>query len=935
MPIPDTLGWYSIPNTQLYDVREDPGETSDHFERVFYVWSGGCMDTLRNRLIIFGGGHGDRTTNEIYCYNLTGTPSCARLTNSCAGTDLNTVCDSSNPPQPTMFHTYNVIQYMTTLDRMFFFNRGWDFLWPAWTFYFVENTSQNQSPWYPWDPIQDYGGAVSPTWSSFYSPDTDKVSVTDGNYWWTFDWSANTLTRTGWVGMSPGYYATAVSPARNQVYIFGARWVDGAPVDVHVCDLTDGVPGDSTEWTTTGGSAIIGSQPGAAWDPITDQIVAWSGGNTVYTLNLDTKVWTGHTYSGGPGNAQDNGTFGRFQYSAPLGVFVLANHTNENLWSFRLNAATGDTEAPSAPTNLAANATSQSQIGLTWTASTDNVGVAGYLVERCWGTNCSNFAQIATPATNSYNDGSLTPATLYRYRVRAQDAAGNLSDYSDIAEDTTDAADTTPPTDPADLTPTVQSYSQIDLVWTASTDAVGVNRYEIERCVGAGCSNFLFFAVSYTNSYSNTGLIQNTTYRYRVRAFDAAGNASNYSNIATATTLASGVLQVGSAKTYTTLAAAIAVAVDGDVIECDAEIYQDDTCTITQNNLTVRGVGGYAHFRWDTGDNTTATTNIPNGQGIIKMLGRDVLFDRLEFSGAKVADSNGAGIRYNGGTFTVRRCYFHNNQEGILGQSDVSIQGPILTVEYSRFDACGYFDGVYYSHNIYIGDMPMFIFRYNETINPLDASHCFKSRARCNYLIANKFSTKDSDGSFEINFPNGHTAIVVDNVIEQGASSSNSTMIRYGEEGLTTGGEYGHELYIVNNTFYNWRSAGVTYIEVAGTPALIKAINNAYGPTAATFLSGSASEVVESNNINLTDNDWVDPANGDFHLVEGSSAIDAAIDPGRTSNATNFDLKPQYEYVDQADRKIRYIDATLDAGSYELGGNPPVRRVVMFKRPGT
>ena len=54
-----------------------------------------------------------------------------------------------------------------------------------------------------------------------------------------------------------------------------------------------------------------------------------------------------------------------------------------------------------------------SQINLSWTASTDNVGVTGYRVERCQGAGCTNFAQVGAPAATSFNDTGLTPHTTY------------------------------------------------------------------------------------------------------------------------------------------------------------------------------------------------------------------------------------------------------------------------------------------------------------------------------------------------------------------------------------------------------------------------------------------------------------------------------------------------------------------------------------------
>jgi hypothetical protein len=98
-----------------------------------------------------------------------------------------------------------------------------------------------------------------------------------------------------------------------------------------------------------------------------------------------------------------------------------------------------DTTAPSTPSNLLVSAISSSQINLSWTASTDNVGVTGYRVERCQGSTCTAFTQIGSPSGTSYSDTGLSANTTYRYRVRTTDAAGNLSAYSSIVNGTTQA----------------------------------------------------------------------------------------------------------------------------------------------------------------------------------------------------------------------------------------------------------------------------------------------------------------------------------------------------------------------------------------------------------------------------------------------------------------------------------------------------------------
>jgi chitodextrinase len=96
--------------------------------------------------------------------------------------------------------------------------------------------------------------------------------------------------------------------------------------------------------------------------------------------------------------------------------------------------------APTAPTALTANAASNTEIDLSWGASSDSNGVTGYRVERCQGASCSNFPQVATPSSTTYADTGLTANTSYSYRVRAVDTAGNTVPYSNIATTSTGIA---------------------------------------------------------------------------------------------------------------------------------------------------------------------------------------------------------------------------------------------------------------------------------------------------------------------------------------------------------------------------------------------------------------------------------------------------------------------------------------------------------------
>ena len=95
---------------------------------------------------------------------------------------------------------------------------------------------------------------------------------------------------------------------------------------------------------------------------------------------------------------------------------------------------------PSAPSGLSASASGSSQVNLSWTAATDDFGVASYEVERCQGAGCSGFVQVATTASTSLADTGLVASTSYSYRVRARDTGNQAGPYSSVASATTGAA---------------------------------------------------------------------------------------------------------------------------------------------------------------------------------------------------------------------------------------------------------------------------------------------------------------------------------------------------------------------------------------------------------------------------------------------------------------------------------------------------------------
>ena len=188
------------------------------------------------------------------------------------------------------------------------------------------------------------------------------------------------------------------------------------------------------------------------------------------------------------------------------------------------SATTGaDTTPPTTPSNLTATATGSS-ISLSWAASTDNVRVASYIVQRCQGSGCSNFASLASGvAATNYSDTGISQGATYGYRALAVDEANNQSGWSNIASAT--VPDTTPPSTPTGLSASAQSWSTVSLSWTASTDNVGIAGYRVYRNGGS-------IGTTGGTTYTDQTTSPSTSYSYTVGAYDAAGNSSPQSGAA-------------------------------------------------------------------------------------------------------------------------------------------------------------------------------------------------------------------------------------------------------------------------------------------------------------------------------------------------------------------------------------------------------------------
>jgi chitodextrinase len=260
-----------------------------------------------------------------------------------------------------------------------------------------------------------------------------------------------------------------------------------------------------------------------------------------------------------------------------------------SLLNIQLTTATSDTQAPTSPTNLTASNISQTGLTLTWTASTDNVGVVNYQVYQ--GTTLLN----GTVAGTTYTVSGLNCNTQYNFSVTSKDAAGNTSLASNTVQPTTlSCPDTQVPTSPTNLATSNISQTGLTLTWTGSTDNVGVVNYQVYRG-----TTLLNGAVTGT-TYNVTGLACGAQYNFSVTSKDAAGNTSPVSNVVTPTTLSCPDTQAPTAPTNLTASAitqtglTLTWTISTDNIGVvNYQVYQGTTLlngTVTGTTYTVAGL---------------------------------------------------------------------------------------------------------------------------------------------------------------------------------------------------------------------------------------------------------------------------------------------------------------------------------------------------------
>lgn len=331
-------------------------------------------------------------------------------------------------------------------------------------------------------------------------------------------------------------------------------------------------------------------------------------------------------------------------------------------------------------------------------------------------------------------------------------------------------------------------------------------------------------------------------------------------------------LRVGPAFEIKTLAEAARRARDGDVLEVQAGDYLRDVASWTQNNLTLRAVGGRVRL---IADGASA-----QDKGIFVTQGEHMRIEGFDFVGCRVPDENGAGVRLERGSLFLRNCTFRDNENGVLTSNDPAVR---LEVEDCEFGPVIRHEGQ--NHNIYVGAIAYFRAQGCYSHHG-QSGHLLKSRAAVNHIFYNRLTDElGGHASYELEFPNGGLAVVVGNVIQQGAGTENPHIISYGAEGYRWPR---NGLFLVNNTIIDQRPGGIwlraSRLQNGELPELRLRNNLLLGNPYVTDGGVWADWNEEHGNFAVDAKAFVNPTGLDFTLKPGSSLRGKAVDPGRVDD---------------------------------------------------
>lgn len=333
------------------------------------------------------------------------------------------------------------------------------------------------------------------------------------------------------------------------------------------------------------------------------------------------------------------------------------------------------------------------------------------------------------------------------------------------------------------------------------------------------------------------------------------------------------VLRVGPTRDLRTIAQAARLARAGAIVEVDAGTYRGDTAVWARDGITVRAIGGRVRL---LADGAAA-----EGKGIWVIRAEGMTVEGFDFEGARVPSRNGAGIRFDRGSLTVRDCRFIDNEMGLLTGNE---PGTMLTVENSEFARNQRPDG--HNHNLYAGTIARLTVR-GSYFHDAHIGHLLKSRAAVSVIEYNRLTDEGGSASYELEFPNGGVAYVIGNVIQQSARTQNEQIVSFGAEGYRWSA---NEFYLVNNTLVDDLPHGGVFLHTNPGADRVFAVNNLWVGNGR-LPADSAARL--HNNFAVDRSVFAAAHGGDFRLKPASPVWRRAIDPGQANGRS---LGPRREY---------------------------------------
>ena len=317
------------------------------------------------------------------------------------------------------------------------------------------------------------------------------------------------MSRTDNLGTTPVGRVYVGEPATGRVFdvAFDNAIVSTSP------DFTPPSAPSAVTATAVGSNRVDVGFTGSTDDVAVAGYSLLRDGNTVATLAASARSYS------------DTAVLPSTSYSYTVQAFDASGNVSAASAPASVTTGALDVTPPSKPGGGSAVAVGTSRVDLSWSASTDNVGVTGYAITR----DGSPLTTVG-PDTLAYSDTTVAASTTYTYAVVASDAGGNRSQAATLGPVTTpDPPDTSPPSVPGNVQATAPVSNRVDLTWDAASDNRGVTGYVVSR------GGAVLTTVTDT-AYSDLTVSPSTPYSYTVQAVDAAGNASQASTPATVTT---------------------------------------------------------------------------------------------------------------------------------------------------------------------------------------------------------------------------------------------------------------------------------------------------------------------------------------------------------------------------------------------------------------